>query len=175
MSPVGHKRPPAVGSKSASEERDHGDVSCGRRPSLAGILFVIPSLAEVLPAGISNAISPYLPSNAGQAIMNMVPQPHTLAPWIGLGVFAGYALIAIAAAAFLLVRRDAWLRRRTHLMTGATELAHSAKDCPGRLPGRTAVVVRSGRRTLIPLLRRTGRPTISAMHPGAVLTGSWPE
>jgi hypothetical protein len=75
--------------------------------SLAGILFVLPTLVDVLPAGISNVISPYLPSNAGQAIMNIAPQTHTLAPWVGLAVFAGYALAAVAVAALLLVRRDA--------------------------------------------------------------------
>jgi hypothetical protein len=75
--------------------------------TFAGILFVLPGRVSVLPAGISNLMSPYLPSNAGQAIMNVVPPAHALAPWVGLGVFAGYALASIAAAAFLLVRRDA--------------------------------------------------------------------
>jgi hypothetical protein len=75
--------------------------------SLTVILFVMPVLVFILPAGISNSIRPYLPSNAGQAIMNIVPQAHMLAPWVGLGVFAAYALVAIAAAAILLVRRDA--------------------------------------------------------------------
>lgn len=75
--------------------------------SLTVILFVLPVLVFILPAGISNIVRPYLPSNAGQAIMNIVPQEHTLAPWVGLGVFAAYAFAAIAGAAVLLVRRDA--------------------------------------------------------------------
>jgi ABC-2 type transport system permease protein len=74
--------------------------------TLTVILFVLPVLVFILPASLSNTISPYLPGNAGQAIMNIAPQAHSLAPWVGLGVFAAYALASIAAAAVLLVRRD---------------------------------------------------------------------
>jgi ABC-2 type transport system permease protein len=75
--------------------------------SLTVILFVMPVLVFILPAGVANSIRLYLPGNAGQAIMNIVPQAHSLAPWVGLGVFAAYACAAIAVAAVLLVRRDA--------------------------------------------------------------------
>jgi ABC-2 type transport system permease protein len=75
--------------------------------SLTVILFVMPVLVFILPAGIANSIRPYLPGSAGQAIMNIVPQAHMLAPWVGLAVFAAYAFAAIAGAAVLLVRRDA--------------------------------------------------------------------
>lgn len=74
--------------------------------SLAGLLFVLPLLVTILPAGLSNTISPYLPGNAGRAIMSIAPQGHDLSPWVGLGVFAVYALGAIAGAALLLVKRD---------------------------------------------------------------------
>lgn len=75
--------------------------------TLLGILFVLPALVTILPASLANSISPYLPGNAGRAITTLAPPPHMLGPWVGLGVFAAYALAAIAAAAFLLVRRDA--------------------------------------------------------------------
>ncbi|HVC05228.1 MAG TPA: hypothetical protein VND88_11195 [Candidatus Acidoferrales bacterium] len=74
--------------------------------SLTVILFVLPVISFILPAGLSNTISPYLPGNAGQAIMDIAPQAHTLTPWVGLGVFAAYAFAALAAAAVLLVKRD---------------------------------------------------------------------
>ena len=74
--------------------------------SLTVILFVLPVIVFILPAGLSNTISPYLPGNAGQAIMSITPQAHTLAPWVGLALFAGYAFAAIAVAAVLLVKRD---------------------------------------------------------------------
>ena len=74
--------------------------------SLTVILFVLPVIVFILPAGLSNIISPYLPGNAGQAITSIGPQAHSLAPWVGLGVFAAYAFVSIAVAAVLLVKRD---------------------------------------------------------------------
>jgi ABC-2 type transport system permease protein len=74
--------------------------------AFAAILFVIPPLLNVLPASWDDAISPYLPSNAGQAIMQFGRPSHTLGPWTGLGLFTAYTAGAIAAAAVLLRRRD---------------------------------------------------------------------
>jgi ABC-2 type transport system permease protein len=74
--------------------------------SFAGIMFVIPPLVSILPASTANAINPYLPSNAGSAIMKLGHQAHMLSPWVGLAVFAGYAALSIAVAAVLLRRRD---------------------------------------------------------------------
>lgn len=74
--------------------------------SLTGVLFVLPLLVTILPAGLSNSISPYLPGNAGRAIMNIAPQAHGLSPWVGLAVFAAYAFAAMTGAAILLVKRD---------------------------------------------------------------------
>jgi ABC-type transport system involved in multi-copper enzyme maturation permease subunit len=74
--------------------------------SFAAIMFVIPPLVSILPASTANAIDPYLPSNAGSAIMKIGHQAHTLSPWVGLAVFAGYAALSIAVAAVLLRRRD---------------------------------------------------------------------
>jgi ABC-2 type transport system permease protein len=80
--------------------------TAGGISALAGILFVLPPLMNVLPSSWNNAISPYLPSNAGQAIMQSGHPDHTLAPWTGLGVFAAYTAVAIAIAAIQLRRRD---------------------------------------------------------------------
>jgi ABC-2 type transport system permease protein len=74
--------------------------------SFAAIMFVIPPLVSILPASTANAINPYLPSNAGSAIMKLGHQAHMLSPWVGLAVFAGYAALSIAVAAVLLRRRD---------------------------------------------------------------------
>jgi ABC-2 type transport system permease protein len=73
---------------------------------LAGIVFVLPTVLDLLPASAANSISPYLPSNAGGAVWTINPGPHTLAPWTGLAVFAGYAALSIAIAALLLGRRN---------------------------------------------------------------------
>jgi ABC-2 type transport system permease protein len=80
--------------------------TAGGISAFAGILFVLPPLMNVLPSSWNNAISPYLPSNAGHAIMQIGSPAHTLAPWTGLGVFAAYTAAVIAIAAIQLRRRD---------------------------------------------------------------------
>jgi ABC-type transport system involved in multi-copper enzyme maturation permease subunit len=80
--------------------------TAGGISAFAATLFVLPPLMNVLPSSWSDAISPYLPSNAGAAIMQTGSPAHTLAPWTGLGVFAGYTAIVIAIAAIQLRRRD---------------------------------------------------------------------
>jgi ABC-type transport system involved in multi-copper enzyme maturation permease subunit len=74
--------------------------------TFAGIMFVIPPLISILPASIADSISPYLPSNAGDAMMSIGQHAHTLSPGAGLAVFAGWVAATIGAAAVLLVRRD---------------------------------------------------------------------
>ena len=68
-------------------------------------MFVLPPLMNVLPASWNRAASPYLPLSAGESIMSITPGDQ-LAPWTGLALFAGYAIVALSAAAVLLVRRD---------------------------------------------------------------------
>jgi ABC-2 type transport system permease protein len=72
----------------------------------AAIMFVIPPLLNILPSDWQNAINPYLPSTAGDAIFSLSHGPDTLAPWPGFLLFAGYAALSLAIAAILLVRRD---------------------------------------------------------------------
>ncbi|WP_405585488.1 ABC transporter permease [Streptomyces sp. NBC_01190] len=81
--------------------------TAGGIATVFGLLLVLPALAEALPQSWNNAIGPYLPSNAGQALISLHREAHTLAPWTGFGVFCLYALAALAGAAALLKRRDA--------------------------------------------------------------------
>ncbi|HWW54782.1 MAG TPA: ABC transporter permease [Acidimicrobiales bacterium] len=87
--------------------------SAGAIAALFGIILVLPGIVAVLPSSLSNAISRYLPSNAGQAIANTVKAaPHAhggppLSPLVGLGVFALYAAVTLGFAAFMMSRRDA--------------------------------------------------------------------
>jgi hypothetical protein len=74
--------------------------------TFAGIMYVIPPLISILPSSVANSIDPYLPSNAGQAMMQIGHHANTLSPGAGLAVFAGYVAAVIAAGAVLLVRRD---------------------------------------------------------------------
>jgi MFS family permease len=81
--------------------------TAGAISTLFGVLFVVPIIVHFLPSSWSDAIGKYLPSNAGQAITNVHPDPTLLAPWAGLGLFFLYAAAVLVAAAVALVRRDA--------------------------------------------------------------------
>lgn len=81
--------------------------TAGGIASLAGLVFVLPPIIGLLPSSVSNSVDPYLPSNAGGAVWTINPDPNTLAPWAGFGVFCAYAAVAIAIAAVLMARRDA--------------------------------------------------------------------
>jgi ABC-2 type transport system permease protein len=74
---------------------------------LFGVLIIVPLLSQALPASWAAHIMPYLPGNAGQAVMALHPSPGTLAPWTGFGLFLGYTAVLVALAAVLLRRRDA--------------------------------------------------------------------
>ena len=76
--------------------------------TFAALFFVIPLLATLLPASISNHLAQYLPSNAGGVIWGgaaFVPNP--LSPWTGFALLCGYAAILIGAGAWRLRRSDA--------------------------------------------------------------------
>jgi hypothetical protein len=79
--------------------------TAGGIATFAGLMFVLPPLMNVLPTSWNNAASPYLPLQAGEAIMSTTSGNH-LSPWVGLGVLCGYAAAALAIASVLLVRRD---------------------------------------------------------------------
>jgi ABC-2 type transport system permease protein len=80
--------------------------TAGGIATFAAIMFVIPPLLNVLPSSWNNAINPYLPSTAGQAIFSLTHGSDTLAPGPGLALFCGYTALSLAIAAALLVRRD---------------------------------------------------------------------
>ncbi|WP_250004846.1 ABC transporter permease [Actinoplanes sp. M2I2] len=81
--------------------------SAGAIAILAGALLIVPGLAALLPDSVSEAITPYLPSNAGSAVMALTQGENTLAPWTGLAVFAGYVVVCLAATAYRLKKTDA--------------------------------------------------------------------
>lgn len=61
---------------------------------------------NVLPLSWNNAISQYLPSEAGRQIFFLTHGAHSLSPWPGAALFVGYCALVLALAAVLLVRRD---------------------------------------------------------------------
>lgn len=81
--------------------------TAGGIAAFAALFFVIPPLMNVLPKSWNDAISPYLPGNAGGAITQLTHGSDSLAPWPGFAVFVAWAAASLAIAAFVLVRRDA--------------------------------------------------------------------
>ncbi|HEY6788459.1 MAG TPA: hypothetical protein VI365_14230 [Trebonia sp.] len=75
--------------------------------ALIGGLLLLPVVANLLPASWADAISPYLPNNAGDAIFALTRDSNTLSPTAGLAVFVGWAALLLGLAAWRLVRTDA--------------------------------------------------------------------
>jgi hypothetical protein len=81
--------------------------TAGGIAALVLVLLVLPGVVSILPQTWQDTISPYLPSNAGAALYDLRPEPGSLAPWAGFGVFCLYAIAGLIAAALVLNRRDA--------------------------------------------------------------------
>jgi ABC-2 type transport system permease protein len=81
--------------------------TAGAIASVFGLIFVLPSLALLLPSSM-DGIQKFLPSNAGQALVGGGSRSSTdLSPWVGFGVFCLYAVAALVIAGATLRRRDA--------------------------------------------------------------------
>jgi cation transporter-like permease len=76
--------------------------TAGALAATVGFLFLLPVVGLLLPG-----ITPYLPSNAGTAVMQVGSGSGLLPPWVGFGLFTAYAVVALATAALLVRRRDA--------------------------------------------------------------------
>jgi ABC-type transport system involved in multi-copper enzyme maturation permease subunit len=82
--------------------------TAGGISTFVGLLFVLPGISAILPSSVNNAISPYLPLNAGTTIASHTfDTSHHLSTWGGFALFCGYAAVAIVGAAIVLLRRDA--------------------------------------------------------------------
>lgn len=76
--------------------------------AFVGLLFVLPGISAILPSSVNDAISPYLPLNAGTTLASHTfDNAHHLSTWGGFAVFCGYAAAAVIGAAIVLMRRDA--------------------------------------------------------------------
>jgi ABC-2 type transport system permease protein len=75
--------------------------------SLFGLLFALQIVVGFLPDSWSDKIYKYLPAPAGIAVTSARPDPASLGPWTGLGVFCLYAAVVLGLAAWQLRRGDA--------------------------------------------------------------------
>lgn len=81
--------------------------TAGGLATFVALLFVLPGLLDILGTSLNNTVSPYLPLNAGMTVLShSFDNPHHLSVWGGFALFCGYAVAAIAGAAFTLLRRD---------------------------------------------------------------------
>jgi hypothetical protein len=69
-------------------------------------LMLIPGLISLLPKTWNDAISPYLPGNAGDSMFSLHQQSSSLSPSGGLAVLIGWAALVLGGAAYRLVRSD---------------------------------------------------------------------
>ena len=83
--------------------------TAGAIAALVALVLILPGVVAALPSSWQNAITPYLPSVAGQAIIGRGPvsSDHMLSAWTGFGIFCAYAAASLIVGAFLLNRRDA--------------------------------------------------------------------
>ena len=80
--------------------------TAGGIATFAGIFFVLPPLMNILPASWNDAITKYLPSEAGRQLFSLTHDAHSFSPLPGAILFVGYCALVLGLAAVLLVRRD---------------------------------------------------------------------
>ena len=81
--------------------------TAGGISALVGIMLILPGVVGLLPNGIGEVITKYLPSEAGGAFITAAHNAGALSPWTGLGVLILWVAGAVAAATMLIRRRDA--------------------------------------------------------------------
>jgi len=84
--------------------------TAGAIAAVVGLVIILPVLAQGLPASWQDAITRYLPSVAGQAIIGrtkFAPPGRLLPPAAGFALFCAYTAAVLTAAALTLTRRDA--------------------------------------------------------------------
>lgn len=82
--------------------------TAGAITAVLGLILILSNLTALLPDNWGKHINAWMPTNAGQLIM----QPHQapddlLSPWQGLAVFTGWTVLLLAVAAVLFKKRDA--------------------------------------------------------------------
>ena len=82
--------------------------TAGAVSTLFSVLLVLPILMNFLPEDWSNAIMKWLPLQAGLVMIRTgESNSNAFGPWTGMALLYGYAALALAGGAVLLVRRDA--------------------------------------------------------------------
>jgi ABC-type transport system involved in multi-copper enzyme maturation permease subunit len=82
--------------------------SVGAIAAVVALMLVLPGIANALPGSWQDTVVPYLPAEAGQAIIGRTrfAPDRLLDPWTGFAIICAYAAVALAAAAVSLTSRD---------------------------------------------------------------------
>jgi ABC-2 type transport system permease protein len=82
--------------------------SVGAIAAVIALMLVVPGIVNALPGAWQDTVVPYLPAEAGQALIGRTrfAPDHLLAPWTGFAILCAYALVALAGAALTFTRRD---------------------------------------------------------------------
>ena len=84
--------------------------SVGTIAAVVALMLVLPGLATALPGPWQDTVVPYLPAEAGQAIIGRTrfapAGAHLLAPWTGFAILCAYTAVALTAATVVLSKRD---------------------------------------------------------------------
>ncbi len=85
--------------------------TAGAIAAVIGLIIILPVFFQGLPQAWQDAITKFLPSAAGQAVIGRTkftpPDAALLPPWVGFAVLCAYAVAVLVAAAITLERRDA--------------------------------------------------------------------
>lgn len=82
--------------------------TAGTIATMAGVVFVLRLIVEVLPTNWITDVTRWLPTTAGDVLVNTGPADPTMyAPWTEFGITAGYTVALLIIGAILLRKRDA--------------------------------------------------------------------
>jgi ABC-2 type transport system permease protein len=81
--------------------------TAGAVSALFAVVFAPQIVVGFLPSTWSDQIYRYLPVPAGVAVTSVRPDPISLGPWTGFGLFCLYTAVVLALGAWQLRRRDA--------------------------------------------------------------------
>jgi ABC-type transport system involved in multi-copper enzyme maturation permease subunit len=84
--------------------------TAGAIATMAGIVFVLPLIVDILPSNWTQDIVRWLPTSAANSILSTTPysaDPNLFAAWGQLAVTAGYAVLLLIIGALLFRKRDA--------------------------------------------------------------------
>jgi ABC-2 type transport system permease protein len=81
--------------------------TAGAITASVALLFVLFVLSGFLPSSWAEHVDKWIPFNAGAAIWENLSGATMFSPWVGFGVFCGYAAVAVIAGGILFRTRDA--------------------------------------------------------------------